>query len=66
MNRAELQDRIDHCRRELQWLADVKTDCTRCSQYDEKGNHCNQYKADVPANFIMHGCEFWDFDEVPF
>lgn len=64
MKRTELQDRIGYCRRELEMLEKVKTDCTRCSHNDQHGA-CRKW-GPIPQEFMAVGCDEWEFDEVPF
>lgn len=64
MNRTEFQDRLNYCRREFEMLSNVKTDCTRCVNNDQRGA-CAKF-GQIPADFMSVGCDQWDFDEVPF
>ena len=64
MNRTEFQDRLNYCRREFEMLSNVKTDCTRCANNDQRGA-CAKF-GQIPADFMSVGCAQWDFDEVPF
>ena len=64
MNRTELDDRISYCRRELQNLEGIPTNCTRCTHY-RHANECAKY-GPIPAEFVARGCDEWEFDDVPF
>lgn len=65
MNRNEHQERIDFCKRELEWLIKQPTNCTTCTLFDGTATVCKRF-GPVPAEFIAQGCDEWDFDDVPF
>jgi len=65
VNRREFQDHIDYCKRELDWLLAQPTNCTTCAQFDRDVQVCKCF-GQVPVEFVMQGCDEWDFDEVPF
>lgn len=63
MNRNEFQDRLNYCRRELQWLEAQSCDCSTCAMRTD--NICKTY-GPIPAEFMAQGCDEWVFDDVPF
>lgn len=65
MNRNEHQDRIDYCKRELEWLLATPTNCTTCTQFVSDPKVCKRF-GPVPDEFINQGCNEWEFDDVPF
>ena len=65
MNRREFADRIDYCRRELEWLQAQPANCTTCTQFTAATQTCKRF-GPVPAHFVQQGCEEWEFDETPF
>lgn len=65
MNRRKYQDRIDYCRRELEWLMAQPINCTTCAQFDRDAKVCKSF-GPVPDDFVAKGCDEWDFDEIPF
>lgn len=64
MTRTELDDRISYCRRELQTLEAIATNCTRCEHY-RHANACAKY-GPIPPEFVAQGCDEWTFDDIPF
>ncbi len=64
MNKQELHDRIGYCQRELVFLQEVQTNCTRCKHY--VNDDCLKFGQKVPQEFVAVGCDEWEFDEVPF
>lgn len=63
MTRNDLTDRIGFARRDLDFLTQIKTNCTTCDDYD-KGT-CKRF-GPVPADFVQQGCDDWNYDDVPF
>ena len=51
MNRNEFTDRINYCKRELDWLIAQPTNCTTCAQFVSDAKVCDRY-GPVPAEFI--------------
>ena len=65
MNRNDLIDRINYCRRELDVLQAMKTDCTTCDIFRSTTSTCGRF-GEVPADFIEQGCDGWIYNEPPF
>ena len=65
MNRTELQDRLNYCKRELDMLENVTPNCMRCLMKDATAPVCQKY-GPIPAEFLVIGCDAWEFDDVPF
>lgn len=64
MNRNELIDRIGFVERELSVLKNLKTNCTSCDNF--RHSVCHKYRAAPPDDFIIQGCDAWEWDDVPF
>jgi len=67
MSRAQLEDRINFCKRELDYLMALKPSCNNCENIRYKTAFCNKFQQEVPAEYL-HGndCPEWSFDDVPF
>lgn len=65
MNRAEFQERVNYCKRELDFLMAVEAGCNRCAKFSSSSKKCADF-GEVPADFIAIGCDNWIFDDVPF
>lgn len=65
MTRLDLQDRLNYCRRELDFLTNVQTGCDRCDHFNGDTKTCKTF-GPVPADFIAQGCDDWEFNDVPF
>lgn len=65
MNRLEFTDRLNYCRREVEFLASVSAGCAACQRFNGDAQVCETF-GPVPADFIAVGCADWEFDEVPF
>jgi dephospho-CoA kinase len=65
MTRLELADKTLNCRRELQWLENIETNCVTCEYKETGSDMCKKFGA-IPADFIQQGCAEWSFDDVPF
>lgn len=67
MSRSQLEDRINYCKRELDWLLSVQTNCHNCDSLKYKSSHCMKYDQDVPADYMVRNdCPDWQFNDVPF
>jgi len=64
MTRNELTDHIGYVERELIFYKQLKPNCTTCDNL--RDSVCRKYQAAPPDDFINHGCDAWDFDDVPF
>lgn len=40
--------------------------CTQCFHWDQKKEICIKYSQRPPAKVIVHGCENFELDEIPF
>ena len=66
MSRAQLEDRINYCRRELKWLESLKPTCHNCEHKKYQANECHKF-GPVPDDFInSEECPDWSFFDVPF
>ncbi len=65
MTRNELTDRINYCRRELESLSALKTNCTTCDIFSQSSKRCGRF-GEVPQDFVEQGCDGWQYNEPPF
>lgn len=67
MSRLQLEDRINYCKRELQWLLSVQTNCQNCDHLKYQSAHCMKFKQNIPPDFMANNdCPEWSFNDVPF
>ena len=65
MTRTELADRIDYCQKELTHLQSVNANCQSCIFRVTETRDCSKY-GPIPADFMLKGCDDWQYDDVPF
>lgn len=66
MSRAQLEDRILLCKRELAELEAMKTNCHSCGKKKYLRNECLKHGL-IPMEFMdREDCPDWEFEMMPF
>lgn len=57
---------IEFHSQELYRLKSMSTNCIGCTSFNKTTGFCNKWKATVPDQAQIKGCDDWVYDDIPF